>query len=117
MRGEFARLEHFAHDVATADEFALHIELRDRRPIGEILDALANTFVFEHIDALIGHAQMVENLHDLTGETAHRKIRRAFHEEHDIIAGDFVFDLRLHVGHVSIPLIGRRSRFRRVSSI
>src|SRR5664279_6351939 len=31
---QFAGLEHLAHDVAAADELALHVELRNGRPVG-----------------------------------------------------------------------------------
>src|SRR5476651_958387 len=31
---QFAGLEHLAHDVAAAGELALHVELRDGRPVG-----------------------------------------------------------------------------------
>ena len=51
MGNELAGLEHFPHDIAAADEFALYIELRNGWPVGVILDALAQIGVFEHIDA------------------------------------------------------------------
>src|SRR5688572_31202335 len=49
---QLASLEHLAHDVAAADELALHIELRNGRPAGEVLDALAQAGVGQHVDAL-----------------------------------------------------------------
>src|SRR5262249_24095376 len=49
---QFARLKHFADDVAAADEFALDVKLRDRGPIGVGLDALAQVVRFEHVQAL-----------------------------------------------------------------
>ena len=48
---QLAGLEHFAHDIGAADEFALHIELRDGRPVGVVLDALAQFVAFEHVGA------------------------------------------------------------------
>jgi hypothetical protein len=99
MGGELARLEHLAHDIAAADEFALDIELRDRRPVGVFLDALAKLGVFENVDPFEGRADLVEDLHHLAGKAAHRKLRRAFHEQHDRIFGDFLFDLILNIGH------------------
>src|SRR5215472_17232670 len=33
---QFPRLEHLGHDVAAADEVALHVELRNRRPVGKL---------------------------------------------------------------------------------
>src|SRR5688572_21743005 len=47
---QLARLEHLLHDVAAADELALHVELRDGRPVGELLDALADLRVLQHDD-------------------------------------------------------------------
>src|SRR5512145_371544 len=47
---KLARLEHLHHDVRTADELALDIELGDGRPVAVILDALADGLVLQHID-------------------------------------------------------------------
>ena len=41
-RGELPGLEHLAGDVAAADEFALDVELGNRRPVGVFLDPLTN---------------------------------------------------------------------------
>ena len=65
MGRQFAALKHFAHDVATAQELTLDLELRDRRPIGVILDALTDAFVIKNVHAFIGNAKMIEDLHDL----------------------------------------------------
>ena len=65
MGSEFARLEHLAHDVTAADEFALDIELRDRRPVRVVLDALTDIGIREHVHAFEGNAKIVEDLHDL----------------------------------------------------
>jgi hypothetical protein len=35
---------------------------------------------------------MVEDLHDLAGKSAHRKLWRAFHEQHHIVSFDFIID-------------------------
>ena len=48
---ELAGLEHLADDVAAADEFTLHIELGDGRPLGEFLDPLAQAGVGQDVDA------------------------------------------------------------------
>src|SRR5258707_14423494 len=89
---KLARLKHFADDVAAADEFALDVELRDRGPIGIGLDALAQIVRFEHVQALIAHAEMIENLHHLSGKSAHRKLRRALHEQHHVVAFELIVD-------------------------
>src|SRR5271169_4179878 len=62
---QFAGLEHLAHDVAAANELALHVELRDSRPVGIGLDAVPQVDGIQHVEAFVGDAQMVEDLHDL----------------------------------------------------
>ena len=96
-------LEHLADDVAAADEFALHIKLRDGRPVGEFLDALADLRVLQHVDGFELHAQMRKDLHHGGGETALRKHRRALHEKDHGIVLHFVADAAL------IPVIWSRA--------
>ena len=52
---QFAGLIHFAYDIAAADKLALHVELRDRRPIRELFDAIADLGVLQHVDAFELH--------------------------------------------------------------
>src|SRR5262249_53207449 len=92
----------FADDVAAADEFALNVKLRDGRPLGIGLDALTQLVVFEHVETLIGHDEIIEDLHDLAGEAAHRKLRRALHEQHHLVSLDLVVD-ELIDGHSRLP--------------
>src|SRR5580704_4089955 len=92
QRLQFAGLEHLAHDVAAADELALDVKLRDGRPVRIVLDAAAQVVVFQHVEALIGHAQVIQDLYDLAGEAAHRELRRALHEQHDVVALYFIVD-------------------------
>ena len=96
MCDEFARLEHLAHNIAAADKFAFDIELRNRGPIGVIFNALANIGIIQHIDAFEVHADIIENLHNLAGEAAHRKLMCALHEKDNVIAVDFGFDAILN---------------------
>ena len=70
---QLAGLEHLADDVAAADELALDVKLRDGRPVGVFLDALAQLGRGQHVDALVVDAEIVEDLHDLAGEAALRK--------------------------------------------
>src|SRR5207344_3661658 len=42
---QFARLEHLAHDIAAADEVPLDVKLRNGRPVGIGLDAVAHAHV------------------------------------------------------------------------
>src|SRR5690606_17057304 len=89
---QFTLLEHFADDVATAYELALHIELRNGRPLGEVLDALTDLVIVKHVDALEGHAKIGQHLHHGIGEAALWKDRCAFHEEDNVFAGNFASD-------------------------
>src|SRR5258707_14112274 len=59
-------LEHFAHDVASADEFALDVELRDRGPVGVDLDSIPQCGRVVHIERLVRDPNVFENLDHLT---------------------------------------------------
>ena len=48
---QLARLIHFSHDVAAADELTLNVQLRYRRPIGVVLDALTYLRIGKDIDS------------------------------------------------------------------
>src|SRR5690606_6515921 len=98
-------LEHLAYDVASADELALDVELRDRRPAGIFLDALAQLVGGEDVDALVVDSEIVEDLHHLTGEAALRKARRALHEEHHVVALDFAVDETGDLAHLARPFM------------
>src|ERR1700751_4945086 len=102
QRLQLAGLEHLADDVAAADELALDIELRDGRPVGIGLDALPQFVVLEDVEPLIGYAEVVEDLHGLAGEAAHRELRRALHEQNDVVSLYFVVD-QLVDGHRAFP--------------
>ena len=47
---ELARLVHLGDDVAAADELAVDEQLRDRRPVGQRRELLADPRVGEHVD-------------------------------------------------------------------
>ena len=49
-RLQFAGLKHFHHDVAAADEGLVDVELGDRRPVAEALDAFADLRILNHVD-------------------------------------------------------------------
>src|SRR5262249_49369253 len=111
---QLAGLEHLADDVATADELALDVELRDRRPVRERLDALAQVIGLEHVQALIGYAEVIEDLHHLAGKPAHPKLRRSLHEQHDVVALQLVVDELLDAHWLILRLIlvaGETPRF------
>ncbi|CAM2149226.1 hypothetical protein PT2222_210042 [Paraburkholderia tropica] len=95
---QFAVLIHLHHDVRTADEFALHVELRNRGPVREFLDALADFVVLEHVDGLeLIDAAGFQDLHRAAREAAHRKLRVALHEKDDGVFVDDLLDALLGV--------------------
>src|ERR1043166_1188613 len=103
---QLARLVHLAHDVGAPDEFAVDVELRNGRPVGEFLDALADLRVGEHVHrGFSALAAGVEHLHRERGKAALRHLRRAFHEEHYRVALDLLLDalLGIHRGHFTCP--------------
>ncbi len=54
----------------------LHVQLRDGRPVGEFLDALADFVVVQHVDGdQLLHATALQQLDGLAGETALRELR------------------------------------------
>src|SRR5580658_8915873 len=61
QRLELARLVQLANDVAAADELAVDINLRNRRPVAVALDSLAQLRVAQHVGSRVGHAQLIEN--------------------------------------------------------
>src|SRR5260370_28612736 len=77
---ELSGFEHFADDVAAADELAFDVELRNRWPVRERFDPPAQRRIAEHVDTLELDAQMIEHLHHDAGKTALRENRRALHE-------------------------------------
>ncbi len=102
---QFAGLEHLADDVAAADELALDVELRDRRPVGIVLDALAQ------VGRRPGRSRLCSRRRDSRGSgRPGRRSRiagtgRALHEEHDVVALHLVGDEFVDTAHGrSFPL-------------
>src|SRR4030095_1538942 len=107
---ELAGLEHPADDVAAAHELALHVELRDGRPLAEFLDALAQLRVDQDVDAMELHAELAQALDDGGREAALREHRSALHEQQHVVLGDLVTDAikNLRLAHIRFPKRPRR---------
>src|SRR5437016_930470 len=90
--GQLTLLEHLADDVAATHELALDVELRDRRPLREAFDALADAHVLEHVDVLVVDTHMTQDLSDLCREPALGKILVPLHEKDHVVAGDGLAD-------------------------
>src|SRR3954469_11170539 len=102
---QFAGLEHLADDVATADELALDVELRNGRPVGIGLDAVAQFGGFQDVQALVTDPDVIEDLHHLPGKAALGKLRCAFHKQYDVVRLHFIVD-KLLDAHIHF-LMGR----------
>src|SRR5262245_30558643 len=76
------------HDVAAAEELAVHVELRDGGPGGVFLDALAHVGRAQDVDRRVLRQQAVQDLHHASGETALRRRPVALHEEHHAVRCD-----------------------------
>src|SRR3546814_19840072 len=60
-------LKHFHHDVAAADEFALHISFGARRPVGKFLVSLTDFLILQQVTALIINATVIQNRESTAG--------------------------------------------------
>src|SRR5436853_1780037 len=90
---QFAALKHFGHDVGAADELAVDIQLRNRRPIRVLLDALAYLLVLQNINGdQILHAARFQYLDRATRKATLGELLSALHEENDLVARDGLFD-------------------------
>lgn len=84
-RLQFAGLKHLHHDVAAADEGLVDVELWDRWPVAEALDAFANLRILNHVDRVEFCAALLQDGDRASRESAHWELWRAFHEEHDLV--------------------------------
>src|ERR1700674_1440856 len=88
---KLAVLVKLAHDIAPADELAVDVDLRDRRPVAVALDRLPQLLVGKHAEGLERRAERLEDLYGRSREAALRKVAVAFHEKDDLV----LFDRRL----------------------
>src|SRR3546814_13097202 len=105
------RISDWSSDVCSSDlahELALHVELRDGRPIGIVFNALADLRVLEHVDRLEGDAEMVEDRHRARRNTTLRKKSGALHESDDVVLADDLGSAGSGVGHIYTPHYGLR---------
>src|SRR5271167_3260543 len=72
---QFTGLVYLADDVAAADELALDVELRDRRPVRKFLDSLADSRIGKDVDAFELDPKVAQDLNHCRGEAALRKDR------------------------------------------
>src|ERR1700683_2397553 len=89
---EFAALVHLDGDIATPDEFAVDIELREGRPIRIGLQRFADFRILEDIDVRKLRLAGSQRTDRLRRKSALRKIGRALHIEHHRRGRQLVLD-------------------------
>ena len=78
---ELAGLVHLGDDVAAADQLAVDEELRDRRPLRDRAELLADARVGQDVDGRERRAERLQGGDRAGGEAAGRLLRSALHEE------------------------------------
>lgn len=88
-------LVHADQDITTADELLVNIQLRDRGPVGILLDPLSQLRVFENVESgeLVRiDALQTKNLDAGARETALWCLGGSLHEKHDGCGGNGFVD-------------------------
>src|SRR4051794_13233969 len=88
--GQLAGLVHLGDDVAAADELAVHEQLRDRRPVRDRRELLADARVGQDVERRVAHAERVQRARRPHREAARGLLGRALHEEHHLVLVDRV---------------------------
>ena len=89
---QLARLVHLGDDVAAPDQLAAHEQLRDRRPVRQRGQLLADPRVGQDVDRRERHADRLERRDGARGEAAARRLGRPLHEQEDVVLGDRLLD-------------------------
>src|SRR5690606_5619060 len=66
---------------------------------------------------MIVDAEIVENLHHLSGKAALRKAWSALHEQHDVVPGNFITNEFLNSAHSGSPFLDRSLQSRDCSML
>ena len=91
-------LVHLFHDITSANELTLNIDLWNRRPIGVVLDCLSEVIISKDIHVLVLlDSVCVEKGDHVLGESAAGHLACPFHEKADIVllnpSGDMFSEL------------------------
>ena len=81
QHGQLSPLKHLPDDVASTDKFTINVKLRNRRPVGELLEPLPHLRIFQDIEGPVLDLEVLEDLNDRCRESAHRKQFVPLHEE------------------------------------
>lgn len=98
---QFAVLVQLQHNIAATHELPVDEDLRNRRPIGELLDALPQILVLQHVMTVVRDAVHAQDLNDGVAEAAFRCLRNALHEHDHFVVLHQLTDLVLVARHFS----------------
>ena len=105
---QFSAAMHVEHDVTTADQLTVHVELRIGRPVRKLLERVAQLGILENVHRVKSGARGTQRGDRLGGKSALREIRRAFHEQHRGLRRDMSLDPTENIiCHVLSPLFER----------
>ncbi len=114
-RSELSALVEFSDDVASPDELAVHVELRNGRPVRVLLDLLSNAGIGEDVEGLELRAVLLQARDDFVREAARWEALVALHEEHDLVVLEEAIDGGLRIcGHGECHLAWWRIRVGRM---
>src|SRR5262249_15311014 len=99
QRGGLAPCGPLAHDVTATPPPAAHEDLREGRPAPVGLHGLSLVRLGEHVDGLVRHADLAQDLDGRGGESAHGEPRRALHVDHHGVLLHLSIDVFQRVAH------------------
>src|SRR5204863_5823050 len=86
-------------DVAAAHQLALDVELREGPPVGELARHLAERIEeWEDVDRAVLDAELLEYSDHAHREPAARHLRRALHEQENLVLPQELLHLLLQLG-------------------
>src|SRR3546814_363606 len=94
---QFAGIGHLLDDVRATDQLTVDIQLRNRWPIAEQLDAVADFGVGEYVHPVIRHAKATQDADRLGREAALWRVGLAFHEQHGAVGIEQGLDAFAHL--------------------
>lgn len=114
-RGELSAFVELPDDVASPNELAVHVELRDRWPVRVLLNLLSNAGVGEDVEGLKLRTVLLQPRDDFVREATRWEALVALHEEHDLVVLEEAIDGGLRIcGHGESHLGWWRIRFVRM---
>jgi len=101
---QFAALIHFNQDIATANQFTVDPQLRERRPVRVFWQLSADVRVLQDINVSKTFTTGRQRLNRLRGEATAWQLRRTFHIQQNRVFSDLALDFFNSGAHVLLPL-------------